>query len=137
TVMNGSGRDFKIFGNASSFGNSEPGIIEVAWDKNGNGAADEDEWYQIAGSEYHKDSTIKNYAITYEKPSAELDEETREIENYIHWKDNQGHEGFIKKNKFHHQSYYPGWATKETLTFRGTKIADNYTKQGGFWKAEP
>ena len=34
----------------------------VALDKNKNGKPDDDEWYEIAGSEYFKDTTIKTTA---------------------------------------------------------------------------
>ncbi len=40
----------------------------VAYDKNKNGKPDDDEWYEIAGSEYFKNETLKNYNITYFKP---------------------------------------------------------------------
>ena len=39
----------------------------VSVDVNGNGLPD-DEWYELAGSEYQKPSTIKNYEITYYRP---------------------------------------------------------------------
>ena len=45
-----------------------PGLLWLHLDKNKNGKPDDDEWYEIAGSEYFKDSTIKNYSITYYKP---------------------------------------------------------------------
>ena len=40
----------------------------VAYDRNKNGIADDDEWYELAGSEYNKEETIKNYKITYYRP---------------------------------------------------------------------
>ncbi len=78
TIPNMDGRDFKILGNAfwgneaneARSGSCEPGIIMVAYDKNKNGKPDDDEWYEIAGSEYFKNTTIKNYEITYFKPDA-------------------------------------------------------------------
>src|SRR5574344_1736528 len=46
--------DFKVYGNA--FTNSaEPGIVMVSYDANANGLPD-DEWFELAGSEYGKSS---------------------------------------------------------------------------------
>ena len=70
-------RDFKVLGNGFA-GSSEPGIIMVAYDKNKNGKPDEDEWYEIAGSEYSNPTTIKNYTITYHKPAVEDSKATPE-----------------------------------------------------------
>ena len=42
-----------------SGGSSEPGIVLVSKDTNGNGLAD-DEWYELAGSEYNSPATTKN-----------------------------------------------------------------------------
>ena len=55
--------DFKTAGNAY-VNNAECGIIMVSQDKNGNGLPD-DEWYELAGSEYNNPKTDHNYKITY------------------------------------------------------------------------
>ena len=59
TIENRSGLcDFRVLGNASQasgqseYGSCEPGVIQVAYDANGNGRPDEEEWYEIAGSSY-------------------------------------------------------------------------------------
>lgn len=119
--------NFTVLGNA--FLNwSEPGIIEVAYDANGNGLPD-DEWFEIAGSEYKSPKTIHNYSITYYKP----DENKVKTPNnnyvylidttYIRWKDNQGKSGYLSKNSFHSQSYYPQWKG-DSITFTGTRLTD-------------
>jgi hypothetical protein len=120
-------RDFKILGNGFA-GSSEPGIIMVAYDKNKNGKPDEDEWYEIAGSEYKNPNAIKNYTITYQKPTVEDEKPNNE---YIKWSDNQGNSGFKVKNSFHKQSYYPLWFAQNELKFTGTRLPDNYTDQSG------
>lgn len=78
TIVNRPGEyDFKILGNAFYAndnprpdaplgGSSEPGIVMVSVDTNGNGVPD-DEWYELAGSEYYKKETLKNYEITYDQ----------------------------------------------------------------------
>lgn len=42
-------------------------IVMVSYDTNMNGKPD-DEWYELAGSEYYKPTTIHNYSITYTRP---------------------------------------------------------------------
>lgn len=137
TVVNVSGQmDFRVLGNA--FANSaEPGIIMVAYDKNKNGQPDEDEWYEIAGSEYNNPATIKNYEITYYKPTQELDEATGNIKEYVRWTDNQGNSGWKSKISFHTQSYYAKWYTGATMTFKGTLLPNNavdVTGAGNNWQ---
>lgn len=124
-------RDFKVLGNGFA-GSSEPGIIMVAYDKNKNGKPDEDEWYEIAGSEYNNPNAIKNYTITYQKPTVE---ENKANTEYIKWSDNQGQSGFKVKNQYNLQSYYPLWFTQNELKFTGTLLPSNYTQNPstGFW----
>ena len=131
--------DFKIYANAfmastsSANGSCEPGIVMVSVDVNGNGLAD-DEWYELAGSEYFKDTTIKNYSITYYKPEADK-EPTKDgmltDTTYIRWTSSEGEEGYVMKNSFHQQAYWPEWYEGETMEFVGTKLADNAVDQNG------
>ncbi|MDR0228952.1 MAG: cell surface protein [Flavobacteriaceae bacterium] len=131
TIVNVAGkRDFKVLGNAFKNG-SEPGIIMVAYDKNKNGKPDEDEWYEIKGSEYSHPETIRNYEITFYKPSKELDEKTGNIAEYVKYKNNQGKEGYKPKNNFHNQSYYPLWIKESSLTFKGSKLRNNVKDVNG------
>jgi hypothetical protein len=144
TIPNLEGRDFKILGNAfwgndanaTRSGSCEPGIIMVGYDKNKNGKPDEDEWYEIAGSEYFKSSTIKNYSITYFKPNENkppvpgIDFWQTDVE-YIKWQDNMGNSGFKTKNTFHAQSYYPLWLPNASYSLTGTRLKDNFYDQSG------
>ena len=131
--------DFKIYANAfmaagSSVGGScEPGIVMVSVDANGNGLAD-DEWYELAGSDYGKETTIKNYSLTYYKPEADktpTPEGMMTDTTYIRWTSSEGDEGYVMKNSFHNQSYWPEWYEGETIEFVGTKLADNAFDQSG------
>lgn len=136
-IENVSGQmDFRILGNA--FLNvSEPGVVMVAYDKNKNGLPDEDEWYEIAGSEHNNPATIKNYEITYYKPSQELEEESGDVAEYIFWTDNQGNNGWKSKNSFHAQSYYPQWKEGSSITFKGTLLPNNglnVNESGNNWQ---
>jgi len=140
--------DFKIWGNAfaaatnpnqgeTRFGGScEPGIVMVSYDANGNGIPD-DEWYELAGSEYTKSETIKNYRLTYYKPDENKVKEPMpgyafiNDVTYIKWESNQNDDGYVHRNTFHKQPYYPQWIDVETLVFEGTKLADNYVDESG------
>lgn len=131
-IMNVPGQpSFRVLGNGFASW-SESGIIEVAVDANGNGLPD-DEWFEIAGSEYNKPSTIKDYEITYYKPDEEKVPVTHphfpyasDLE-YIKWTDNKGSSGYVLKNSFHMQSYFPQWKGN-SITFKGTKIANDLIK---------
>lgn len=137
--------DFKIYGNAmisdrdNRGGSSEPGIVMVSADINANGLPD-DPWYELAGSEYAKPSTFKNYEITYTAPSAghvatpDPDEKAVIDTSYIPWSSNDPAKpaGYVAKNSSHTQSYWPEWIDKsEPLKFTGTKLADNYEDISG------
>lgn len=147
TVLNIKGRrDFRVLGNAffaaanpkpnaPRGGSCEPGIVMVAYDKNHNSKPDDDEWYEIAGSEYANSKTIHDYQITYSRPTTEThdpdgDGELASIVKYIYWTDNQGHSGYKIKNIYHDQSYYPGWITDAKLLFDGTLLPDNAIDEG-------
>ena len=100
-------------------GSSEPGIVMVSRDDNGNGLPD-DEWYELAGSEEINEQTRFNYSITYYRPGADSTAAT-----YIRWEDSEGVTGYIPKNAFHKQAYYPEWIAEDQMTFTGTRLRDN------------
>ena len=66
-IKNRKGYDFGIIGNPFS-GSSEPGIVWVSEDANGNGKAD-DVWYELKGS----DEPERDYSVTYHRPDAATD----------------------------------------------------------------
>ena len=72
TVINIPGeRDFRVYGVNESVPNfvTAPGLLFVAYDKNGNGKPDDDEWYEIKGSA-HKDNIVdSNFSVTYHRPA--------------------------------------------------------------------
>ncbi|MDR2860147.1 MAG: YncE family protein, partial [Mediterranea sp.] len=110
----------RVYGNAHEK-SSEPGIVLVSEDTNGNGIPD-DEWYELAGSEYRSDKVIQDYEITYYRPYPLL--------AHVRWTDNRGREGYVPRNPFHTaNSYYPLWADDE-ITFRGALLPDNAVNKG-------
>ena len=135
TIVNADGkRDIYIEGNAFDAangvstlltgGSSEPGIVMVAYDRNKNGKADDDEWYELAGSEYGKPTTVKGYEITYTRPDGEASAD-------IPWTDNQGGSGSISQNSYHDMDYYPQWIEDNELTFSGTLLPQNAVDENG------
>ena len=138
TVINVPGEfDFRLWGNCfyellqpeKKGGSAEPGIVMVSYDENCNGIPD-DEWYELAGSEYYADSTQRGYEITYHRPDPNrqiVADEDNSLDDiyYIEWKDNIGSTGYIAKNIFHNQDYYPKWIADSTMTFNGSLLASN------------
>ncbi|MGM9832195.1 MAG: T9SS type A sorting domain-containing protein [Candidatus Limisoma sp.] len=126
TIVNVPGkRDIYIEGNSFSngtanAGSAEPGVVWVAYDINGNGEPDDNEWFEIAGSEYA--NSRHNYRATYTRPAS-----TSEA---IPWVDNYGGSGAIERLTFHKQDYWPQWVDASTLTFDGIRLPDNSENQG-------
>jgi hypothetical protein len=90
--------DIMIRGNAFD-GSSEPGIVLVMQDENGNGLPD-DTWYELAGSDSKTSETVHRYALTYYKPD-------KSSQN-IRWADNRLNTGIVAINTYHtQQSYFP------------------------------
>lgn len=92
------GVDFIIFGNPMPHW-SEPGIVYVMQDENGNGKPD-GTWYQLAGSDYFFSDTRHDYAVTYVNPGSDTAAD-------VPWHDNYGQSGYINTVGTHAQPYYP------------------------------
>lgn len=139
--------DFIVLGNAfyassnpnpdaGKGGSCEPGVVQVSYDANGNGKPD-DEWFEIAGSEYGNKSTYLDYQLTYYRPAADHvptpDKEHKDLidTTYIAWKDNKGHKGYMNQLSYHTQPYFPQWLSEDELTFSGIRLPDNYKDESG------
>lgn len=123
SVDNAGGYDFAVEGNSFD-GSSEPGIVWVMQDENGDGKPN-DSWYELRGSESGKPSTIQNYAVTYYRPA--------EPQSPVKWSDSEGVEGEIDYIGAHHTQdyYYPAWIAADSYTLSGTRLeARNYDKSG-------
>ena len=128
SIDNSGDYDLAILGNSFS-GSSEPGIVWVMQDENGNGEPD-DTWYELAGSETGKAETVQNYAVTYYRPSG--------AGMPVQWSDNLGNHGEVDYLKqFHRQDYYyPLWIEADSYTLTGTCLAPrNYdaSGNGSYW----
>ncbi len=120
--------DLAILGNSFS-SSSEPGIVWVMQDENGDGMPN-DTWYELAGSETGKAETIQNYEVTYYRPTG--------TQMAVQWTDNLGGSGEVDYLiQFHQQDYYyPLWIEADSYTLRGTCLAPrNYDASGNgtYW----
>ena len=139
-VQNKHDYDVKVYGNAFQSnavpdvagGSCEPGIIMVGVDMDGDGVpSDGDRWYEIKGTSY--DRCMQQYEVTYYKP----DEDKVKVPHaswrfindveYVHWTSNDADdpEGYVWRNTFHGQPYWPLWLEDTVLTFRGTKLPNS------------
>lgn len=128
SVDNDGDYNLAITGNAFE-GSSEPGIVWVMQDENGDGLPN-DTWYELKGSEYGKAETDQDYAVTYYRPQAPG--------MSVAWTDNRGNTGTIDYlGSFHRQDYYyPEWVEEDSYTLRGTCLkARNYDASGNgtYW----
>ena len=130
TVVNVSGQnDFKIYGGdlTDKANPPAPGIIYVAYDKNGNGKPDEDEWYEIIGSQHTKANTIKNFKITYHKKAVGVPvvvsgpNDMFSDREHIFCENNSPETYYMPKSKSK-KEYYPLWATQTSVTYEGTRL---------------
>lgn len=122
-VLNFPQYDFAVMTNAFD-GSSEPAVVWVMKDENGNGLPD-DTWYELAGSETGKAETVEEYAITYYRPSAP--------KMAVQWSDNLGVSGTIDYLEAHHKQdyYYPEWIEADSYTLVGTRLkARSYDDSG-------
>ncbi len=102
--------DLAVSGNSFD-GGSEPGIVWVMQDENGDGQPN-DTWYELRGSAYDDAETLRDYAVTYTYSTGD-----------IPWRDNRGGEGVVARNFYHAQeSYYPAWIGRGSYTLRGTRL---------------
>lgn len=124
-VPNTGDYDLYVKGNSMNT-SSEPGIVWVMQDANGNGVPD-DTWYELKGSEYDNAATIRGYQITY----------TQAADGSAAWSDNRGGSGTIDRMDEHTQaSYYPAWISTSELKLSGTRLPANIKEAGKQWQAQ-
>lgn len=148
-IENKRGSDLRILGNAF-YSTSDPlygaatigGSIEPGTVWAGVGTSPETaEWYELAGSEYYT-TERHNFKITYHRPAAEEGAHSlpystcdRYISFSASWTEPDGTRrdstGWLMKNSFHTQSYWPQWAAADELTFSGALLPNNAVNYGG------
>ena len=128
SIDNTGNYDFGITGNSFK-GSSEPGVVWVMQDENGNGKPD-DTWFELKGSETGKKATIQKYSVTYYRPS--------DPQQPVKWTDSEGNSGEVDYLKAFHQQdyYYPSWIKEDSYTLTGTCLEGrNYDQSGNgtYW----
>ena len=130
-MVNGqSGYDLCIKGNPFSY-QSEPGIIWVSQDDNGDGLPN-DQWFELAGSEYGTDNHSTEYAITYFRPQRE--------KSAVGWRDVDGTTGYIPYMSYWNPSAYywqPWQSDVSQMTFFGSRLRDRSTYEHGISDIPP
>lgn len=111
---------FPEFENRVSF--SEPGIVSVMRDGNGNGLPD-DTWYELAGCDHFLSTTRHDYAVTYTNPQVDGAVD-------VPFSDNYDSTGIVESNGFHKHSFYPNTDSFPQIgvyshTYSGT-VVENY-----------
>ena len=124
-VRNVGAYEIAVRGNAFD-GSSEPGIVYVMQDVNGNGLPD-DVWYELQGSESDKSETRSDYEVTYYRPEGAGQD--------VKWVDNYGDNGVVTYNMYHRQSsYYPSWVKADSYKLCGTCLKANTYMVGSIWR---
>ena len=126
SIENDGGYNFQVMGNSFE-GSSEPGVVWVMQDENGDGLPN-DTWYELKGSEYGLPETIQDYEVTYYRP--------RSVGMAVSWTDNQGKSGSIDYLAAYHRQdyYYPAWVSADSYTLRGTCLPNRtYEVSPGYW----
>lgn len=123
SIINDGGYNIQIRGNSFS-GSSEPGIVWVMQDENGDGLPN-DTWYELKGSDYSTET--RDYAVTYYKPSSS--------KQAVQWTDSKGVSGSIDyMGGYHTQDYYyPNWVSGKSYTIYGSLLKHKTTFTGGIW----
>ena len=145
-VVNKHDYDVKIYGNAMQSnavpdqlgGSCEPGIIMVGVDVDGDGVPSQgDKWYEIKGADY--DRCQQSFEVTYYKP----DENKVKVPHaswsfindteYVYWTSNNtdAPTGYVWRNTFHSQPYWPLWIEDTVLTFRGNRLPNSSIDMSG------
>lgn len=137
TVINIPGeRDFRVYGVNESVPNfvTAPGLLFVAYDKNGNGKPDDDEWYEIKGSA-HKDNIVdSNFSVTYHRPAK--DKAPVQVGPFDPFQDR---ESILTENSLGESFYLsllrnrkdlcPSWIDQDKFTFTGKRFNINIKPQ--------
>lgn len=129
TVVNVPGeKDFRVYGKSSTMTTPvAPGLIFVAYDKNGNGMPDADEWFEIKGSAHETNLINSNFSITYNRPASDkkpiqigagdafYDRESVLCDN----SDGESYYLTLYKNK---PELCPSWVNKDKFTYTGKRL---------------
>jgi len=114
-VNNANGPDIALFAQPSV--SSEPGVVYVMADTNGDGLPNDGPWLELKGSEYNNTETIHNYQVTYFKPVAG---------GNVTWKDNKGKSGMLVPEFGSDSWWWAGYGDQTSISFSGERLPDAY-----------
>lgn len=114
-VKNVEGTDFAVFTQPGP--KSEPAIVYVMNDENGDGIPNDGEWIEIKGSEYNNSETLHDYQVTYYKPVSN---------GNVTWKDNKGNNGELIPGFDSASWWWSGYGDKSEVVFDGEKLPNAY-----------
>ena len=125
----GGGYDLCVRGNPFNY-QSEPGIIWVSQDDNGDGLPN-DQWFELAGSEYGGSRHLTEYAITYYRPEAR--------KSATAWRDCLGATGYVPYLSYWnpHDYYWQPWIQGTEHTYFGSRLEDRSTYESGISDIPP
>ena len=125
----GAAYDLCIKGNPFSY-QSEPGIIWVSQDVNGDGLPN-DQWFELAGSEYGSANHTTEYAITYFRPE--------KAKSAVGWRDSNNDTGYIPYMSYWNPKpfYWQPWQKENEMTFFGSRLKDRSTYEKGISDIPP
>ncbi len=124
------GYDLCIKGNPYDY-QSEPGIIWVSQDVNGDGLPN-DIWYELAGSEYGSARHQTGYAMKYYRPE--------QAHMGVAWRGSDGETDYIPYMSYWNPNdyYWQDWQMDcETLTFCGSRLTSNVSYSNGVSSLPP
>lgn len=115
--------DLAICGNPIA-SQSEPGVIWVSQDENGDGLPN-DTWYELKGSDYGTERAEQEYAVTYYKPARPQSD--------VRWTDSRGKSGIVPHMAYWNpsESYYQPWVPGDSFTYYGSRLDDRISYEGG------
>ena len=114
-VKNVEGVDFAVFTQPGA--SSEPAVVFVMNDKDGDGMPNDGEWAEIKGSEYNHPETIHDYQVTYYKPVGD---------GNVTWKDNKGNSSELKPVFVTTSWWWSGYGNTTEVVFTGVKLPNAY-----------
>ena len=114
-VKNNAGKDFAVYTQPGPA--SEPAVVFVMQDSNGDLLPNDGNWLELKGSEFANNETIRNYEVTYTKPLTN---------GNVTWVDNQGDSGELIPVFQSENWWWQGYGNNSNVTFSGVKLPNAY-----------
>jgi hypothetical protein len=116
TVKNAAGNDFVVYTQPGPA--SEPAVVYVMPDTNGDELPNDGDWIELKGSESGNAETIHNYQVTYTKPVGS---------GNVKWRDNLGNHGELIPVFDSSSWWWQGYGDQNEVTFSGVRLPNAYS----------